>query len=808
MNMTNWDQAVGQLLSLEDKTYHRLHTASVAAWEKPASLLLNGTSEDGNPVHLRVDVLRDNLVRLRISPRPIQDKQTVMQAGELHCDCAVEKENDENRIVIKTAQLHICIQKNPWQLTITDTQGKPICSEAKDIDPHGRFFHPPLGFYEMADRTVVAMSMTMHPDEAFYGFGEKNGPLNKRNHVVRCWNESAGPWGEGLHKNVPFLMSSRGYGLYINSSCPQLFEMGVRSHDSYAFAVADEVMDLFFIYGPSFKQIIETYTEITGRPCVPPAWSFGIWMSRNAYRSREEMEVVGARMRQERLPCDVLKLDVGWFSRPGRGSQVDYDMEWNRDTFPDPEAFLAGLKEQGFKVCLFIQVWVLKESAMAQEARSLGYILKNTNGVEHSWDMGSHCPVVAFDLTIPECRDWYKEKLKGFLAQGIATFFCDWAISSPTTNVYTGMDSVEYNNVHGLHFIRTAYEAIEEFTGSPGVVWGITGCAGIQRYPASYCGDSRSTFSEMASVLRGGLSCAMSGIGLWGTDIGGFYGPVEKSLYIRYFQLGMLLPFAQFHGVGAREPWNYDEETVDIYRKYAELRYRLIPYLVSQTHLSQQTGIPLMRPLVLDFQGDPNTAHLESQYLLGESFLVAPVFGEEIEQRVYLPEGEWVDFWTNRVESGPKWITSPTPLDTMPLFVKAGAIIPTSASTQFVGQEESESLGLLIYPKQGHAETTIYEETRATSIHCTLNGSHFTLEVRGHSEQTVPCNIVIQNLSEPLSINWNGTELPRRDSEQILNKSGGSWFFSEGCVSLSLLMSSPHHHCVLDLMENFESTSK
>ncbi|HEX8550951.1 MAG TPA: TIM-barrel domain-containing protein [Abditibacteriaceae bacterium] len=772
-------------MSLENKTYHRLKAARVAAWEEPKSLLLDGTTEDGRSIYLRVDIYRENLVRLRVSPKPIGDKQTVMQAGELFCNCAVEKENDENRIVIKTAQLHLCIQKDPWQLTITDPEGKPICSEAKDVDPHGRYLHPPLGFYEMSDRTVVAMSMTMHPDEAFYGFGEKNGPLNKRNHVMRCWNESAGPWGEGLHKNVPFFMSSRGHGVYINSSCPQLFEMGVRSHDSYAFAVADEVMDLFFIYGPSFKQIIETYTEITGRPSVPPAWSFGIWMSRNAYRSRAEMEVVGTRMREERLPCDVLKLDVGWFSHPGRGSEVDFDMEWNTETFPDPEAFLAGLKEQGFKVCLFIQVWVLKECAMAQEARSLGYILKNTDGVEHSWDMGSNCPVVAFDLTIPECREWYKEKLKGFLAQGIATFFCDWAISSPTTNVYAAMDSVEYNNVHGLHFIRTAYEAIEEFTGRPGVVWGITGCAGIQRYPASYCGDSRSTFSEMASVLRGGLSCAMSGIGLWGTDIGGFYGPrVEKSLYIRYFQLGMLLPFAQFHGVGAREPWNYDEETVEIYRKYADLRYRLIPYLVSQTYLSQQTGIPLMRPLVLDFQDDPNTANLEGQYLLGESLLVAPVFGEASEQRVYLPAGDWVNFWTNRTESGPKWIMSPTPLDTMPLFVRTGAIIPTSPSIQFVGQEKPESLSLLIYPKQGRVETTIYEETRTTTVQCSLDGSRLSLVIRSHAGQTGPCTIVLQNLDEPLAITCNGTKLHRHDSEQVFNE--GNWMLGERCVFLHL----------------------
>ncbi|HEX8834294.1 MAG TPA: glycoside hydrolase family 31 protein, partial [Abditibacteriaceae bacterium] len=370
----------------------------------------------------------------------------------------------------------------------------------------------------------------------------------------------------------------------------------------------------------------------------------------------------------------------------------------------------------------------------------------------------------------------------------------------PTTNVYAGMDSVEYNNVHGLHFIRTAYEAIEEFTGQPGVVWGITGCAGIQRYPASYCGDSRSTFPEMASVLRGGLSCAMSGIGLWGTDIGGFYGPrVEKSLYIRYFQLGMLLPFCQFHGVGAREPWNYDEETVDIYRKYAKLRYRLIPYLVSQTHLSQQTGMPLMRPLVLDYQGDPNTAHLESQYLLGENLLVAPVFGEESEQRVYLPEGEWVDFWTNHVECGPKWITSPTQLDTMPLFVKSGAIIPMAPVSQFVGQEETAALGLLIYPKLGDVQTTVYEENRTTTIHCSWQGPRLNLEVRSDSGQTSACDIVLQNLSEPLSITWNGIPLPRRDSGQTLNAENGNWCFEKGRVILDLPASLPAHLCEFEL---------
>jgi hypothetical protein len=214
-----------------------------------------------------------------------------------------------------------------------------------------------------------------------------------------------------------------------------------------------------------------------------------------------------------------------------------------------------------------------------------------------------------------------------------------------------------------------------------------------------------------------------------------------------------------------------------------------------------------MRPLVLDFQDDPNTANLEGQYLLGESLLVAPVFGEENEQRVYLPGGEWVDFWTNRTECGPKWITAPTPLDTMPLFIKAGAIIPTSASTQFVGQEESASLGLLIYPKQGEVETTVYEEARATTVHCSLDGSRLNLEIRGHSEQTVPCDIVIQNLSEPLSINWNGTKLPRRDLEQVLNESGGSWFFREGCVSLNLPESSSRHLCVFDLTGSFESTT-
>lgn len=437
-------------------------------------------------------------------------------------------------------------------------------------------------------------------------------------------------------------------------------------------------------------------------------------MSRCTYKSAAEIEEIAARFRREELPCDVFKLDVGWFSRD-RGGIFDYDMLWNPEGFPEPEAFLARLKTAGFRACVWVQSWFMRDSAIAREAREKGFLLHTNTGEEHSWLM-DRCPVVLLDLTIPECQVWFKHKLTLLLDQGVSTFFADWNISSPVHLAYRNADAKDYNNAHSLLYNRLVFEAVAEHCKGPALTWGIAGCAGIQRYPATYGGDSRATFREAASVLRGGMSSALSGISLWGLDIGGFQSQradaPERELYARYIQLGCLLPMAQFHGIPTREPWAYGDEALAIYRKYARLRYELLPYLFAHCVEASLTGVPVLRPMVLEFQDDPTTANLDLQYMFGSAFLVAPMFEAAGERTIYLPAGEWFDYWTDEVHAGGRWITYTADLETLPLFVRGGSIIPKGPVLTSINTDTPEIRSLHCYGSSGTA-SGIYWDGRA-----------------------------------------------------------------------------------------------
>jgi alpha-D-xyloside xylohydrolase len=754
----DWMKQTAELLNFRKDCYHRLGEVRRIAVDG-SSIAAEVDLDDGGLALVKIDICSDTVVRLRISDKPIGETPTLMVVQHDWPNVGLKIDDSADRLIIKTTAIRVVINKKPWDFRILGPDGRELLAEeADDRRAFGTsFVSQPIGIVREGELTSVVGAFRMSPDEQFYGFGEKFGSLDKRGRQVRCFNQGSGTWTEGEHKNVPFFMSSNGYGVFFNSSYPMLFDMGVRSNATWSFALADRRLDVYFMYGPTYKQIISSYTEITGRPKLPPKWSFGIWMSRHTYSSRAEMEQVAQRLRDEQLPCDVLKIDTGWFHKPGRGSVIDYDMEWNEQAFPDPAGFISGLRKKGFRVCLFINSWVLSNSAKANEARRLGYLVKKHDGAEHTWDMGSQCPVVAFDLTNPDCRAWYQRQLQALLAQGVSTFFCDWGVDAPIDNAYAGMDGLQYSNLHSLLYIKTVYEAIEQFTKESAVVWGIAGWAGIQRYPTTYGGDSRCTFRDMASVLRGGLSAAMSGIGFWGCDIGGFgrveTGPPDPTLYIRYLQHGFFLPFSEFHGIGAREPWNFGREAVQIYKRYADLRYRLLPYLYAQAHHACHTGIPMLRPMALEFQDDRNTAHLDLQYMLGDSFLVAPVFGHETRRAVYLPAGTWFDYWTKMIHRGPAWITCQTPLDTMPLFVRGGSIVPMGPAVNFVDELTTESMTLDVYPVPGQFAAPIYDDIRgAATVQGHLGRDHLKLEVPAMGGR---CCIDIHGLPTPRRVTWS-----------------------------------------------------
>jgi alpha-D-xyloside xylohydrolase len=718
--MADWVKLTSDLLSFSKASHDPLERVTdVECGAQGARFTL--ATRSGKRAFAAIDVCSEHVFRFRVAPQPLEDRRTVMVVKTDWAPVEATAADEGTRTVLRTSSLEIAMHKEPRRLTVSAGANELLQEEIDDRRSFGTSYVTfPLGFVSADDgRTHVAGAIELAPDELIYGFGEKFGPLDKRGSAVRSLNRGVGTWTEGEHKNVPFFMSSRGYGLFINTSYPALYDVGRSSNAALAFAIAHEELDVYFIHGPSYKQMLARYTEITGRPQLPPEWSFGVWMSSFAYLTRSDAEGAAVRLRQDRLPCDVLKIDTGWFHREGRGSPCDFDMQWNTETWPQPDEFLARMRDMGFKVALFVDPHVLAESPMAQEARELGYLVRMPDGSERRWELGPGCPAVAFDLTSEDSRQWYKGKLKALLAQGASTFFADWGIDSPVECRYANMDGLAHNNVYGLLYNKTVHEAIAEHTGGPAVHWGISGYAGSQRYPTTYGGDSRCTFRDMASVLRGGLSSAMSGILFYGCDIGG-YGHArrpspDETLYIRYLQHGMFLPFAQFHGMGRREPWHFGPRAVEAYRKYAGLRYRLLPYIMTQAYLTCRDGVPMLRPMALEFPDDPNAAHLDLQYMFGESLLVAPVFGPQTSRPVYLPHGEWFDYWTAQPLAGGRWITAQAPLDVLPLYVRAGSIIPMGPDMQFVAPSQ-RPLTLEVFGKAQPFTSSVYRNGRLCDV--------------------------------------------------------------------------------------------
>jgi alpha-D-xyloside xylohydrolase len=786
--MADWAKCTSSLMDFAKGQHDPIVRASAAEVDG-AAVTLRLTTRAGKEAYGRMEFCGDSIVRLRISDSAITPRETPMVIKNEWPSRNALADVTGDAVVLRSAALAVRMTRDPRRLSIEDATGEVLLTE----DLHDRrslgtaWVSYPLGFVASEGRTHLTATFESSPEEQFYGFGEKFGPLSKRGRSVQSFNQGAGTWVEGSHKNVPFFMSSRGYGLFFNTSFPMQFDMGVRSNATHSFTVAEGLLDLYFIYGPSFKDILSRYTELTGRPEMPPTWSLGIWMSRFTYTSSKEVEEVAARMRQERLPCDVIKIDTGWFHREGRGSVCDFDMEWNRETWPRPEEFMANLRRMGYRTALFVDPHVMTDSPTAQEARRLGHLVMMPDGSERSWSMGPGCTMVAFDLTSEPARQWYKGKLKELLKQGASTFFADWGVDSPPEARYAGMEGLAHNNVYGLLYNRTVHEAVREHTGEPAVIWGVSGYAGSQRYPTTYGGDSRCTFRDMASVLRGGLSAAMSGILFYGCDIGGYGHALDRNpdetLYIRYLQHGFFLPFAQFHGMGPREPWHYGPRAVEVYRKYARLRYRLLPYVLSQSYQACRCGIPVLRPMVLEFQDDPTCAHLDLQYMFGDSFLVAPIFGPETHRRVYLPAGTWWDYWTGKPLTGPAWIEVDAPLETLPLFVRAGSIIPMGPQVDYTDQIMQGTLTLDVYPRPGDFATVVLCGTREQRVEASLDGQWLRMWAPQLGE---PVIIHVHGVTA-VSVEAHGAPLPMVAASDIADGVEGYCPVDEGLRILARL---------------------
>ena len=698
---------------------------------------------------VRLDFLAEDLIRIRMEPgTTVHEHPTAMLVDHPPATVPFTIRDDGALLIIETALLRVCLAKQPWQLTIADRNGAVLYEQYKG-DPHSATgiaragmregsghapeaaeraatSYPLLECYPFGmasdrkrGRRCFSEAVRMAYDEHFYGFGERFSRLDKNGQEVRVWQMN--PLGVSTrksYKNIPFFMSSRGYGLFLNSSCRSRFDMGSYFFKAYSMEVEDDQWDCFFMYGPGFKRILGHYSRLTGRSAVPPRWSFGVWMSRNCYRTRQELETVAATIRAKELPCDVLHIDWDYFKQRGV-----CDFEFDAGRFPDPAAMIAGLKRLGFKISLWQMPYIGRQSKLYAEGLRRGYFAAHDDG-----QPAERAGEAIIDFSNPEAVAWYQGYLKRLLQLGIRVIKTDFGENARETYNNVACSGTAMHNLYPLLYNRAAYEACAEVWGKDALIWGRSAFAGCQRYPVYWGGDASSDFDGLYHSLRAGLSLGLSGFPFWSHDVGGYFGRPEPDVYIRWLQWGMFSSHVRFHGTTEREPWHFGAAAEAIYRKYARLRYSLIPYIYSEAHHCAVEGLPLLRPLVLEFQDDPTTYAIDDQYLFGGSFLVAPVLSAACRRRIYLPEGRWLDHWTGRAYPGRQWLEYAAPLDTLPLFVRDGSIIPMTEPANYIGEKNSDRILLDIYLSD-RAEYEMRDDETTVRFAAQVSGDQLVIDI-------------------------------------------------------------------------------
>lgn len=693
---------------------------AVTAWTRDGGrLTFRCRTSAGEEARVLLEAWAPAVVRLRLIPRGEPDDRPMpLLVGRPASPVAVTVAEAAGRITLRTTRLRVHVTRDPWQLLVEDSRGRVVCGEnRRDTDLRGNPRVPVLGYARDAAGQVerVHEALMLGPDERLYGFGEKYTPLDKRGQRIDCWNfNSWGTTNERAYKNVPFFMSSRGYGVFVNSLRRSLYELGAaRSSVSTTLEVRDGQLDLFIFYGPSLKAVLRGYTALTGRPPVPPRWSFGLWMSRWGYRSRKELEGIADELRRRAVPCDVLHLDPYWM----RENQYA-DLVWDEPAFPDPPAMLAGLRARGFRVCLWLQPWIPRTSEVFAEGEAGGYFARRPDGAVYLYTPTiplTPVPCGIVDFSNPAALRWYQGKIRRLCEMGVSAFKTDFGEAIPEDAVFHGgVTGRDMHNLYPLLYNRAFYEVFDALGGDR-VVWSRSAYAGSQRYPVHWGGDPFCTFTDLALTLWAGLSMGLSGFPFWSHDIGGFEGSPSPELYVRWAQFGLLSSHSRCHGTRPREPWEFGERAVRIFRRYARLRYRLLPYLLTCAHEAARTGCPVLRPMVLEFQDDPATDRLDLQYMLGPSLLVAPIYDGGTRRSMYLPRGSWTDFWSGRTYAGPQTLDYAAPLDRVPLLVREDSILPLGPEMPFTGARPTDPLTLLLYVARA-ARYTVEEGDHRTRV--------------------------------------------------------------------------------------------
>jgi len=553
--------------------------------------------------------------------------------------------------------------------------------------------------------------LLISPGEYIYGLGERFTAFVKNGQTVSMWNEDGGSATDIAYKNVPLYLSNRGYGVFVDDPGDVQFEVGSETVTRVQFSIGGESLAYHVIAGPSMKDVLTKYGKLSGMPALPPAWSFGLWLSA-CFTPEYDQNIMNGfltEMDARGIPVSVFHFDPYWM-KPFEW----VNLEWDKKTFPDPKATLDFLKAGKRKNCLWINPYVSQKSPMFREGREKGYLLKKTDG--NVWQTDRWQPGLAVvDFTNPDAAKWYADKLAALVDMGTDCFKTDFGERIPVKGVkwFDGSDPVRMHNYFAYLYNKTVFDMLKEKLGEKGAcVFARSGVAGCQQFPVHWGGDCSANYPSMAETLRGGLSLSMAGFGFWSHDISGFEHTATPDLYKRWCAFGLLSSHSRLHGNHSyRVPWLFDEESCDVLRKFTNLKLRMMPYLFAKAVEATQTAVPMMRPMVMEFEKDYTCHTLDMQYMMGDELLVAPIFNEEGIARYYLPAGRWTNYLTGEVREGGRWFEEYHDYFSLPLYVRENGVIPAGDCQDRPDYDYFDGLTWQLYEIAEGAcvESTVYD---------------------------------------------------------------------------------------------------
>ncbi|SDM81022.1 alpha-xylosidase [Sediminibacillus halophilus] len=668
-------------------------------------------------------------------------------------------------VLVSNGSLQVRIQRNPFHIQFLHGETPLTHMEANGIS----WIQGP------EKESYMRAQLNLGVGESLYGLGERFTPFVKNGQVVETWNKDGGTSSEQSYKNVPFYLSSRGYGVFVNHPENVSFELGSEAVSKTQFSVEGELLDYYVIDGPTPKEALGRYTELTGKPELPPAWSFGLWLT-TSFTTDYNEETVNHfvdGMAERNIPLSVFHFDCFWMK------EFEWcNFEWDRDCFPEPEAMLQRLKAKGLKICVWINPYIAEKSPLFDEAAANGYLLKKENGDVWQWDLWQ-AGMGIVDFTNPDACQWYAGKLKSLLDMGVDTFKTDFGERIPTDVVYfDDSDPKRMHNYYAYKFNKVVFDLLKQERGEgEAVVFARAATAGGQQFPVHWGGDCDATYESMAESLRGGLSLTLSGFGYWSHDIGGFENTATPDLFKRWTAFGLLSSHSRLHGSKSyRVPWLFDEEAVEVTRHFSQIKNSLMPYLFAKAVENQQTGVPVMRPMILEFPEDRNSHVLDQQYMLGDSLLVAPIFNEEGIASYYLPHGKWTHLLTNEVVEGGSWHQGHYNYMSLPLFVKENTILPVGKVKDRPDYNYTEEVSFVIYQLNDgqEANTVITDSTgnRKGKVEAVRDGNQITIST---DMEQLSYSIVLKGITSIVSASageWekqaDGVCLNLQDSKEVV----------------------------------------